>query len=56
MGPGCLCKQQVVPGQRLPVHNELGVFLLAGGGEGDLIGGVTVKQGDSFHKASWAQT
>lgn len=44
--PGCLCKQQVVPGQRLPFHNEQGVFLLAGGGEGDLLGGVTEKQGD----------
>lgn len=50
--PGCLCKQQVVPGQRLPFHSEQGVFLLVGGGEGDLIG-VNVKQGDSFHKAAW---
>lgn len=50
--PGCLCKQQVVPGQRLPFHSEQGVFLLPGGGEGDLIA-VTVKQGDSFRKAVW---
>lgn len=50
--PGCLCKQQVVPGQRLPFHSEQGVFFLAGGGEGDLIA-VSVKQGDSFRKAAW---
>lgn len=38
MGPGRLCKQQVVPGQRLRFHNEPGVLLPAGGGLGDSIG------------------